>query len=214
MWLKKTVAEPRQLGGNVFRSLFSVHQLCVIWTELSGICLSDRHQHERNLHSFAFKAQASKLSVPTGRAWRAEGGTGLLPGFLSCFAHPHFLLRSGGFLPSPEPAGSNPSGSSLSALLSLLHRSLKPPQIQTKLGECPSAARRVILRCPGTRTCLLCILVALRVWRVSIQQSVCTCDMPGAVPGSRNRQKLCACEAGTSDGHQPAACERVFTPLT
>lgn len=69
--VKKTVAEPRQLGGNVFRSLF----FCA-----SAVCDLDELTYQTdismsgNLHSFAFKAQASKLSVPTGRAWRAGEG--------------------------------------------------------------------------------------------------------------------------------------------
>ena len=69
--VKKTVAETRQLGGNVFRSLF----FCA-----SAVCDLDELTYQTdismsgNLHSFPFKVQALKLSVPSGRAWERGRG--------------------------------------------------------------------------------------------------------------------------------------------
>lgn len=62
--------------------------------------------------------------------------------------------------------------------------------------------------------------MALRVWLVSIQHSLCTCDVPAAGPGSRktvvseNRQKPLSSWGWHSDGCQQAARGPAFTTLT
>lgn len=194
--VKKTVAETRQLGGNIFRSLF----FCA-----SAVCDLDELTYQTdismsgNLHSFPFKVQALKLSVPSGRAWGRGRGRNWAASWISVLlCTPSLPAEVRRLPPSPGQLAATlrapaclPSSPSSTAPSSL-------PRSKPSWGNVPHQPGRVILRCPGTWTCLLCILTALRVWCVSIQQSVCTSyDMPRAVPGSRNRQKLCACEAGT-----------------
>lgn len=129
--------------------------------------------------------------------------------------HPNFPLRPGGFLlPKtswhwPLRTPSCPPSSSSSATPS------GPPGPRPSWGEGLLAASQTHLQnwgAPG---------IALRIWHVSFQHSVCADDAPGAMLGSRktavnkNSQKPRLRGAGTqTDGCQQAAQGPAFTPLT
>lgn len=113
--VKKTVAEPREIGRNFFKNTFCCVSAVCDPRQVSLSDISVRGSLLLPLYSSGLRA----VSPHQMRSEVGRGGSGLLPGLPAHSVHPHILLR-------PRPADRVPSG--LPTFQPLPHCSLKPPR--------------------------------------------------------------------------------------